>query len=112
MLGFAAGALLSTSLASTASAQGLEFLHSHRVEGGRVCFADHFHAGSSSGETSRAAAERAAIASWVGFTALEYGNLWGRWSLAASKSVNCSRSVGWGCQVEARPCRMGGRSRS
>lgn len=89
-----------------ASAQGLEFLHDQRVEGGRVCMSDHFHNGSSSGHSTRQAAEREAISSWAGFTAWEYGNQWGSWRIAASKKVNCSQLTGaWGCEVEARPCR-------
>jgi hypothetical protein len=89
-----------------ASAQGLEFLHDQRVEGGRVCMTDHFHYGSSGGQSTRAAAEREAISSWSGFTAWEYGNHWGSWRIAASKRMSCSQLTGtWGCQVEARPCR-------
>ena len=87
------------------AAQGLEFLHAHRAEGGRVCMVDHFHYGSSSGQPTRAAAERAAIADWVGFTAFEYGGRWGSWRLAASKGMSCSQSGGWGCNAQARPCR-------
>lgn len=108
-IGLAAAAVFS---AGTASAQGLEFLHEQRAEGGRICFTDHFHYGSSSGEASRAAAERSAIASWAGFTALEYGNNWGSWRIAASKKMSCSQSgAGWGCNAEARPCKpaVGGR---
>lgn len=89
-----------------ASAQGLEFLHDQRIEGNKSCFPDHFHSGSSGGHATRAAAEKAAVESWAGFTALEYGNEWGSWRLAGSKSVSCSQATGaWGCQVEARPCK-------
>lgn len=93
--------------AGTAAAQGLEWLHSQRAEGNKVCFSDHFHSGTSSGQPTRQAAEREAVASWAGFTAFEYGDRWGRWSLAGSKRVNCSQSSGsWGCELEARPCRL------
>ena len=89
-----------------AAAQGLSDLHSHVRVGNRVCFADHFHTGNSGGQSSRRAAERAAIQSWQDFTGFEYGAAWGRFSLAASKSVRCSPSgSSWSCEVAARPCR-------
>ena len=47
-----------------ASAQALEDLHTQRPEAGRWCMADHFHSGSSNGNSSRAVAEAAAISSW------------------------------------------------
>lgn len=102
-VGLAAAALFG---AGSASAQGLDFLHEQRPEGGRICMTDHFHYGSSNGEPTRAAAEKAAIASWAGFTVLEYGNNWGSWRIAASKKMNCSQSgTGWSCNAEARPCK-------
>ncbi len=111
-LGLAISIAAATSIGSTligsgtASAQSLEFLHSQRVEGGRVCFNDHFHSGSSSGQATRAAAEKAAVSNWSSFTVLEYGDRWGSWRIAASKSMSCSNAIGsWGCQVDARPCR-------
>ncbi|MFT5507179.1 MAG: hypothetical protein ACI89J_000243 [Hyphomicrobiaceae bacterium] len=77
-----------------------------RRRGGKVCMADHFHYGSSSGERNKKRARREAIASWAGFTAFEYGNAWARFRLARSKVVRCSRSdSGWGCSIEAVPCR-------
>ena len=89
-----------------ASAQALEDLHTQRPEAGRWCMADHFHSGSSNGNSSRAAAEAAAISSWSSFTALEYGNHWGSWRIAGSRKMNCSSNAGsWGCEAEARPCR-------
>jgi hypothetical protein len=92
--------------AGTAVAQGLDFLHDQRAEGGRWCMADHYHQGSSSGQATRAAAERAAIASYSSFTAWEYGNSWGSWRIAAGRKMGCSQSGGsWGCDIEARPCR-------
>lgn len=95
-----------TLLASPVLAQGLEALHDQRVEGRKVCFSDHFHYGSSNGQPNRKAAEASAIASWAGFTDLEYGSAWASWRLAASKGVNCTPSGGaWSCSIEARPCR-------
>ena len=97
----------------SASAQGLDGLHDQRAEGGRWCMSDHFHYGSSSGQSTRAAAEREAASSWGGFTAWEYGNEWGSLRIAASRKMSCSQFGGsWGCEIEARPCRpmVGGRS--
>lgn len=92
--------------AGSASAQSLEFLHAHRQEGAKICMADHFHYGSSGGHATRQDAERAAISSWSGFTAWEYGDRWGSWRLAGSRKVSCTGQPGsFGCQVEARPCR-------
>jgi hypothetical protein len=84
---------------------GLASMHDMRREGGRLCFTDHYHYGNGSGST-KAAAQRDAIASWSGFTDFEYGSDWARYSRAASKRVSCSKSGGgFACQIEARPCR-------
>ena len=73
---------------------------------GKVCMTDHFHYGSSSGVRNKKIARAEAIASWAGFTAFEYGNAWARFKRARSKSVRCVRAdSGWGCNVEAVPCR-------
>lgn len=92
-------------LPAMADETGLAATHSWRKEGGKVCFADHWHYGSGSGPT-RKAAERDAAAGWAGFTSFEYGSSWARYSRAASKKMSCSQgSGGWNCNVEARPCR-------
>lgn len=81
-------------------------LHTLVRSGNMVCMADHFHYGQSSGQPSRKAAEVAAIRDWAGFTAWEYGRHWGNFQMAGSRKVSCSQSGGgWGCNVEARPCR-------
>lgn len=85
---------------------GLVGLHALVRNGTKVCMADHYHDGYSSGEPSRKAAEVAAARSWVGFTAWEYGSAWGSFAMAESKKISCSGSGNsWSCSVSARPCR-------
>lgn len=85
---------------------GLAAMHDFSRAGGRTCFLDHYHFGSSVGQPNRKAAERAALGSWSSFVDLEYGSDWAKVSRAASKSISCdSGASGWGCSVEARPCR-------
>lgn len=84
---------------------GIAKIHTWVKVGRKTCMLDHFHDGSGNGPT-RAQAERAAIRSWTEFTAWEYGDSWGRYSVAVSKKMTClQRSRGWSCTVEARPCR-------
>ena len=83
---------------------GFASIHSWVNVGRKTCLADHFHSGSGQGPTRRVA-ERQAIQSWADYTAWEYGRVWGRYGIAASKKMNCERSSGWTCFVEARPCR-------
>ena len=102
----AAAAVASSAIPASAQDGGLAAMHSLRREGGRLCMSDHWHYGSSGSQGSKAAAQRAAIASWQDFTDLEYGRAWARFSRAASKKIGCSRSgSGWNCDAEARPCR-------
>ena len=80
--------------------------HDARYERGFICYTDHFHYGSSAGQASRRAAEIAAAGSWESFVDFEYGSAWARFSKAGSKGFKCEQSGGgWGCSVEARPCR-------
>jgi hypothetical protein len=84
---------------------GVAKIHAWTKTDGKTCMLDHLHYGSGNGR-KRAQAARAAISSWVEFTAWEYGYAWGRYSIAAGKKVTCSLgSAGWSCAVEARPCR-------
>jgi hypothetical protein len=84
---------------------GIAKIHPWVKIGGKTCMLDHFHDGGGNGPT-RAQAERAAIRSWAAFTAWEYGDRWGRYSVAVSRSMTCSqRSGSWSCAVKARPCR-------
>lgn len=103
----AAVAIVFCFAASPAMAQdGLAGLHDQVRIGNKVCMADHFHSGSSSGMPSKKAAEMEAIRSWAGFTAWEYGNQWGSFAMAESRRVQCQQSGGaWSCNIEARPCR-------
>jgi hypothetical protein len=104
----ATAAVLLTLVASAALAgeTGLAAIHTMRREGGQLCFLDHFHYGSSSGQASERSAKSVAVASWAGFVDLEYGSDWARFSRAHSKSVKCERNgSSWGCMIEARPCR-------
>jgi hypothetical protein len=100
----ASGMLLAATGMAAAEETGIAGIHTWVKTGRKTCLADHFHNGSGTGAT-RAQAERAAIQSWVDFTAWEYGGSWGRYAIAASKKMDCSRSESWSCDVEARPCR-------
>jgi hypothetical protein len=84
---------------------GIATIHPWVKVGHKTCMLDHFHDGSGNGRT-RAQAERDAIHSWAAFTAWEYGNRWGRYSIAVGKKMTCSQISGsWSCAVKARPCR-------
>lgn len=82
-------------------------IHTLRRERGKLCMDGHFHSGTSSGMSSKAAAMKDAIESWSGFTAFEYGTDWASFRKAANKTVKCTASASgtWGCDVEARPCK-------
>jgi hypothetical protein len=100
------GILLGAAGAAQARAEetGIAQIHSWVKMGRKTCMVDHFHSGTGNGDT-RGQAERKAVQSWVDFTAWEYGNRWGRYSIAASKKMTCERTGSWTCFVEARPCR-------
>jgi hypothetical protein len=100
----ASGVLLVATGIAQAEETGIAGIHSWVKMGRKTCLADHFHNGTGNGAT-RPQAERAAVQSWVDFTAWEYGSIWGRYAIAASKKMACSRSESWSCDVEARPCR-------
>ncbi|HEY7645026.1 MAG TPA: hypothetical protein VH858_08315 [Hyphomicrobiales bacterium] len=92
--------------AAKADETGLAGIHAIAYESGRrACMTDHFHDGSGTGKT-RKAAEAAARNSWISFTAFEYGSDWASFALAASKTMNCTNSGdSWSCSTAARPCR-------
>jgi hypothetical protein len=108
MAGICALALcVSVPIAGPVRAQetGVASIHSWVKVGRKTCMLDHFHDGSGTGSTKKQA-ERAAIGAWTEFTAWEYGSPWGRYSIAVSKTMNCSQDTGsWSCHVQARPCR-------
>ena len=85
---------------------GLASIHEMRHEKGRrVCMTEHFHDGSGTGKT-RKAAEEAAKESWVSFTVFEYGTDWGSYTLASSQTMECSNiGDGYSCATQARPCK-------
>ena len=91
---------------ATAAVTGLAASHDLRREGNRLCFADHFHYGSSFGLPSQRAAQASAAKSWADFVDFEYGGSWASYVRSSSKDMQCSQSTsGWGCEVSARPCR-------
>lgn len=86
---------------------GLHEIHSLRKVGRKTCFVDHFHHGSGSGQT-RKAAEASAVQAWQSFTDFEYGGSWGNWRLAESRTMQCNQGGlggGWSCSADAIPCR-------
>jgi hypothetical protein len=89
-----------------AAVTGLAASHDLRREGGRLCFSDHTHYGSSMGQSNERTAQAAAAQSWSEFVDLEYGGAWSRYASASGKDMKCSQSsAGWGCELSARPCR-------
>lgn len=103
----ALAALVSGSVMAMAEESGLAGLHSWRQVGSKTCFDDHFHDGSGSGPTQRAAMTEA-IKSWESFTSLEYGSTWAAYSNSISKSATCDRaSTTFSCHVASIPCKGG-----
>ena len=93
-------------LQRTAAVTGLAASHELRREGNRLCFADHYHYGSSAGQPNARAAQMAAAGSWSDFVDFEYGGEWASYARAAGKDMKCSQSgSGWSCDASARPCR-------
>ena len=95
-------------IAAPAMAQEVADMHEQRRELGVICFTDHYHYGSSSGQPTKRAAQIAAIQSWAGFVDFEYGGSWTSWAKSGSKSIKCSREGlrgAWSCDVSSRPCR-------
>ena len=90
---------------------GLAAMHDWQKERRKICMASHFHYGSGSHENKKES-QRLAIKSWRDYTALEYGDEWGVFKYAGSKSLKCMESVGtWECSAEGRPCKRYKRKR-
>lgn len=82
-----------------------QMLHTMKRIGKKVCFDEHYHTGSGTGATKKAA-EVDAVKAWAGFTAFEYGTDWAQWSKAHNKSLKCSPGgSGFSCQADAVPCK-------
>lgn len=89
-----------------AAVTGLAASHDLRRESGHICFADHYHYGSSLGQANQRAAQAIAIKSWADFVDFEYGGAWASYGVASGKDLKCTQSsAGWGCELSARPCR-------
>lgn len=101
-----AALLLAWTPLSHADETGFASIHAVKKENGRrVCMSSHFHHGSGVGKTRKAAAKSARQA-WADFTAFEYGGSWGRYKLAASKTMKCEQTAArWQCATSARPCK-------
>lgn len=106
---FVAGGGLASNPA-VADETGLASMHAWVKVRGAICYADHTHYASSAGHRDKNTAMSAAVKSWTEFTAWEYGTSWANFNKAAAKKADCKQSAsGWGCDVEARPCRTAGR---
>lgn len=101
------GLLISPVVPASADDTGLAAaIHTLKKEGRKVCLDGHYHSGSSTGAKDKKAAMAQAVKSWSEFTAWEYGTDWANWIKAANKGGGCSQSAsGWGCSIEARPCK-------
>lgn len=93
------------------AADGLAGLHTKVVIGDKVCFKDHYHHGDSGAFATEAEAAAAAARAWGSFTALEYGEAWSDFRLAADRTMNCRSAAVQGgppfiCQAKALPCRF------
>lgn len=85
---------------------GLASMHEWKRVGRLTCYAEHTHYGSSVGHRDKKSATAAAIKDWAEFTAWEYGTVWANFNKATAKKIACAQSPsGWGCDIEARPCR-------
>lgn len=85
---------------------GLAASHSMSMEGGKMCFADHWHYGSSDSQPNIKMAQMDAAKSWASFVDFEYGNTWANFAKSSAREFKCQQgSSGFTCDVSARPCR-------
>ena len=107
----AIAALVGSAITAYADDTGVAGIHTWRQVAGRTCFVDHFHDGSGSGATQKAAMIDA-VKNWEGFTAFEYGSDWGSYANSVSKSASCDRSTTqFNCHLSSIPCKGGALAR-
>ncbi len=109
LIGEMTGHLCRTIIAVLLVVSALGIFASDKAQAGKECREGHWHYGGS-GSTpikSKKAAIRAAISSWAGFTAWEYGTEWAYFNQAADRNISCEKHPGrrWTCSVEGRPCK-------
>ena len=80
-------------IAAPAMAQEVADMHEQRRERGVICFTDHYHYGSSSGQPTKRAAQIAAIQSWAGFVDFEYGGSWTSWAKSEARASSVRARV-------------------
>ena len=97
---------------SDSNASGLSGLHEKARIGNKICMAGHLHYGQSGAWATREQAVAAAERSWGSFTALEYGDAWADYRLAASADMACETvsndrgGILWSCKAKASPCQI------
>jgi hypothetical protein len=107
LVGILLGACIIASTApALAQESGLASMHTWRKVGKKTCMADHYHGGSGTG-SSQKAAETAAERDWMSFTDLEYGQAWANVRLAVNRTTSCNRTGAneFSCRIDAMACR-------
>ncbi len=94
-------------LSWSSAVQAQQTLHAEQRVGKWSCMVDHYHFGSSKGQTSKKSAEADAVASWSNFVDFEYGGAYTSWKASQGKTMDCAKDGSglWGCTVSSRPCR-------
>jgi hypothetical protein len=107
ILGMLLGIVLVASTAPAfAQESGMASMHAWRKVGKKTCMVDHYHGGSGTG-SSQKAAEAAAERDWMSFTDLEYGRAWANVRLAVNRTMSCNRTGAddFSCRIDAIACR-------
>jgi hypothetical protein len=104
--------LMTTVAPSFAGETGIAGIHAWVRVGKKTCInKDHYHFGDGQA-AKRSDAEKKAVENWEGFTAIDYGTDWMRYSLAESKKMTCEKSgSGWKCTAAARACKISKRKK-
>ena len=90
----------------SADETGLAGIHSFRRESGRTCFADHWHTWSGGVQKTKPAALAAAVQGWEPASRTWNTAPTGHISRAPPRKRSVlEASDGFGCTVEARPCK-------